>query len=629
MRRLIFLLSPFFAIAAFAQKNQWTWVKGDNAIDQHGIYGTAGVADPSNKPGSRMGSATWKDASGNFWLFGGLGFGQSGTEGYLNDLWKYDPMTNQWTWVSGDNTTNQVGTYGTQGSPASSNKPGSREFAVTWSDASGNLWLFGGEGYPLGPPGQLNDLWKYNIASGEWTWVNGDNSASNNGIYGTKTVPNDLNKPGARHSSVSWTDPSGKFWLFGGTGLAADGSTVHFLDDLWRYDPVNDQWTWMSGENQLDINGTYGNENTADPANEPGGRRMAVSWTDVSGNLWLFGGLGYAESGTYGSLNDLWEYDQTLNEWTWISGDKSTNQSGIYGQEGETDPSNKPSARYGGTAWRDARGNFWLFGGIRPGDLNDLWKFEPGINEWTWVSGTALEEPGIYGTQGVTSESNMPGSRGWAAGNWTDAAGRIWLFGGNGFPGSNVVGDLNDLWAFNTGVLALPLNFISFEVEQKNTSVQLNWKTSEEQGVSFFEVQRSVDGRNYTKIGTVAATGNSNAVKSYSFADQQPLSSLSFYRIKEIDLDGRSTLSRVAMINLTKAVTLEIYPNPAKDLINVQLGNINDHTQLSLMDAMGRTLKTIDLHMAGRLSTSIDISNLKTGIYYIRVNEETRKFIKN
>jgi N-acetylneuraminic acid mutarotase len=629
MRRFLPLLLLFFIVTAHAQKNQWTWVKGDNAVDQYGVYGIQGTASTTNKPGSRMGSATWRDASGNFWLFGGLGFAQSGNEGYLNDLWKYDPMINQWTWVAGDNTVNQMGVYGTEGTAASTNKPGGREFAVTWSDASGNLWLFSGEGYPFGPPGQLNDLWKYNIASGQWTWVNGDNSASNNGVYGVKTVPNDANKPGARHSSVSWTDPSGNFWLFGGTGLARTGSSVHFLDDLWKYDPVNDQWTWMSGENDLDFNGTYGNENIPDPSNEPGGRRMAVSWTDVSGNLWLFGGLGFAESGTYGSLNDLWKYDTGLNEWTWVSGDKATGQNGIYGTEGEPNPDNKPSARYGATGWRDARGNFWLFGGIKPGDLNDLWKYDPVSAEWTWESGTSLEQPGNYGTQGVTDASNMPGSRGWAAGAWMDVAGRLWLLGGNGFPGSNVVGDLNDLWAFNTGVLALPLDFVSFDAQQKNNSVQLNWKTSEERSVSFFEVQRSADGRNFTKIGTVAASTASASIKSYIFVDQQPFSQLNFYRIKEVDLDGKYLLSRIAIIDPRKVSTVEIYPNPAKDLINVEVGKINEHTQITLLDATGRTLKTIDLPSSGRLNTAIDISMLKSGIYYLRINGETRKFLKN
>ena len=67
--------------------------------------------------------------------------------GHLNDLWRYDPETNQWTWVSGSNTRNQVGVYGTKGVPDAANVPGARSDSISWTDSTGNLWLFGGDGY--------------------------------------------------------------------------------------------------------------------------------------------------------------------------------------------------------------------------------------------------------------------------------------------------------------------------------------------------------------------------------------------------------------------------------------------------------------------------------------------------
>jgi hypothetical protein len=62
----------------------------------------------------------------------------------LNDLWKYS--AGEWTWMGGANVGNQPGTYGTKGTPAPDNVPGARTAAVTWTDATGNLWLFGGGG---------------------------------------------------------------------------------------------------------------------------------------------------------------------------------------------------------------------------------------------------------------------------------------------------------------------------------------------------------------------------------------------------------------------------------------------------------------------------------------------------
>jgi hypothetical protein len=116
-------------------------------------------------PGARYGYATWTDASGNLWLFGGVGYDSMGTPGSLNDLWEYFPETGMWTWVGGSNTVNATGVYGTLGVAAAPNIPGARDNMVSWTDVGGNVWLFGGEGLnstgadPNAP--EWNDLWKY------------------------------------------------------------------------------------------------------------------------------------------------------------------------------------------------------------------------------------------------------------------------------------------------------------------------------------------------------------------------------------------------------------------------------------------------------------------------------------
>jgi N-acetylneuraminic acid mutarotase len=127
--------------------NMWTWVSGDNVPNQTGIYGTKGTADPGNKPGSRGSAISWVDAVGNLLLMGGTGYSSSTSQGYLNDLWKYNPTTNQWTWISGDNAVNQSGIYGIKGVIDANNKPGGRSGAVSWIDVTSNLWLMGGYGY--------------------------------------------------------------------------------------------------------------------------------------------------------------------------------------------------------------------------------------------------------------------------------------------------------------------------------------------------------------------------------------------------------------------------------------------------------------------------------------------------
>ncbi len=150
-----------------------------------GVYGTLGVASAANVPSGRGdfdNSASWTDSSGNLWLFGG---------GSLNDLWEFNPTTKEWTWVSGSSTGNAVGVYGTLGVAAPSNVPGGRANAVSWTDSSGNLWLFGGGG-------QFNDLWKFSPTTKEWTWVSGSDTGNASGIYGTLGAASANNVPGGR-----------------------------------------------------------------------------------------------------------------------------------------------------------------------------------------------------------------------------------------------------------------------------------------------------------------------------------------------------------------------------------------------------------------------------------------------
>jgi N-acetylneuraminic acid mutarotase len=94
-------------------------------------------------------------------MFGADGNGAT-KSGLLNDWWKYNASTNQWTWVSGSNEPGATSVYGSLGVFASSNQPGSRKDVIGWSDATGNLWMFGGYGPDVsGNSGYLNDLWKF------------------------------------------------------------------------------------------------------------------------------------------------------------------------------------------------------------------------------------------------------------------------------------------------------------------------------------------------------------------------------------------------------------------------------------------------------------------------------------
>ena len=516
---LFVFLNAFAGIASTAgaqttAPNEWTWMGGSKTETTlngpPGVYGTLGTPAASNIPGARDSAAIWTDRSGNFWLFGGLGADANGNSGALNDLWKFQPSTQEWTWMGGSSTLpascagstsipcGQPGVYGTLGSASAANIPGGRTAASYWTDSQGNFWLFAGYGFDADQNlGELNDLWKFNTATKEWTWMGGSSNVGSQGglpgVYGTLGSPSATNIPGSRDSATIWIDKTGYLWMYGGEGLDGQGNYGQ-LDDLWELDPATQEWTWMGGSSTLPAACTtdasngglcgwpalYGTLGVSATGISPGSRVAAAGWTDSVGNLWLFGGLGSVFGENTNVISeidqyDLWEFKPSTQQWAWMSGNSTSlcsesssedtcGQDGVYGTQGTPAIANIPPSRSNATTWTDTAGNFWLFGGARSAttnssgsDLcNDLWVFEPDANEWTWMNGfgaqllgySCVSTPGTYGALGIPAAANTPSGRIGAA-SWTDSSGNLWLFGGYGWDGDNFsMSDLNDFWIF-------------------------------------------------------------------------------------------------------------------------------------------------------------------------------------
>jgi N-acetylneuraminic acid mutarotase len=454
--------------------SEWTWIGGYKigtvpAITtvSYGVYGTLGTAAASNWPGARDSQMTWTDSSGKFWMFGGFGIDAMGRSGELNDMWSYDPTTQQWTWEAGSTAFDLGGAYVNEGTADPGAHPGGRHSGVTWVDGSGNFWLFGGVGFDGASSYQsLNDLWMYNPTSNLWTYENGPTTGGGAGVYGAEGTAANTNLPGSRAAASSWIDSTGRLWMFGGIFINTSTSGLSYYNDMWVYDPVLLQWTWMSGTNQFDQIGVSPTLGAAAVSNVPGGRFSAAAWQDSSGRFWLFGGGGYDlfTGGTNNAnvLADLWEFDPIALTWTLAGGSPTGGSMGTYGTQGTPAPGNLPGARGGAIVWSDGTGQIWLFGGKGYGVtmstggnaiLNDLWNYNPTTQQWTWVNGGQTSNnaaSAVYGTMGVGATTNVPGAR-QAGSGWLDSKGHLWTFGGNGYDGSGPpgnIGDLNDLWKF-------------------------------------------------------------------------------------------------------------------------------------------------------------------------------------
>ena len=497
------------------EHNDWAWdswyLPSTTAANNYAAVTTPlqppNVPFPPNlsTPGGRDFAATWTDKVGRKWLFGGLGFPYPSplgkvAPGFLNDLWVNDPSVGGWVpanlpiFVNGQNIPAvfqvRVGPLEAEDVPSGS-APGSRWGSSSWTDkATGNLYLFGGQG--IGSAGTLlNDVWKCTpgasvdangagTSSCPWTFVGGSTAGGTSGVYGTQGAPGGV--PGGRWAAATTTDASGNFWLFGGQGVDSAGNTG-LLNDLWEYNPGANQWTWIgpSTSNVGNQNGNYGTQGTGSGTTAPGGRQAAVLWADTTGNIWLFGGFGLDSAGTGNAgpppagaiLNDLWEFNISTKQWTWVSGNNLANQTGNYGAEATSNLStgaatNVPGSRWGAVGWSDANSNLWFFGGwgygtttTNPtGFLDDIWEYQHSSGQWIWWKGISnANQNTVFATQsipfalGAFYVNNVVGGRRGAA-MWPpaplDPFGFVTVFGGEGYDASqgSPPGYLNDSWTY-------------------------------------------------------------------------------------------------------------------------------------------------------------------------------------
>ncbi len=272
--------------------------------------------------------------------------------------------------------------------------------------------------------------------------------------------------------------------LFNYTGIAS-GNVSNVIVDCQHND-----WNWITwyvgktngANNYAAVTTPLFPKNVPPPPNlnTPGGRDFASTWTDTQGRRWLFGGNGFPYPSPLGAqlpgfLNDLWVFDEGAGGWVpanlptmlpplatqWI-----VDPTQLEATNAGTGAA--PGSRWGSSSWTGSGGDLFLFGGqgfgstfLDPVLLNDVWRCTPAAATvdsngagtascpWVLASGsTAGNTPGIYPAS--VGGAGTPGGR-WAAATATDAAGNVWLFGGQGLDKSGATGLLNDLWMYNIG----------------------------------------------------------------------------------------------------------------------------------------------------------------------------------
>jgi hypothetical protein len=200
------------------------------------------------------------------------------------------------------------------------------------------------------------------------------------------------------------------------------------------------------------------------------------------------------------------------------------------------------------------------------------------------------------------------------------------FFGYSATDNSNNISNPALVTIMTGGFMMLPVKIASFDVTKQNTTAIVTWTTAMEENINYFEVERSIDGVNFFKIGKVNATGNEFSATNYQYIDKQPNNGLNYYRIKSVQFNNTEINSVVRVLNFdaVSSNTVNVYPNPFSALLNIN----SDETieQIEVTDLTGKVIfKQVDVNQN---SVQLNTAEFDSGIYYLLINDKAHKIIK-
>jgi Secretion system C-terminal sorting domain len=179
----------------------------------------------------------------------------------------------------------------------------------------------------------------------------------------------------------------------------------------------------------------------------------------------------------------------------------------------------------------------------------------------------------------------------------------------------------------------LSVELTHFTAKAQATNNFLSWSTATERNNASFNIQRSANGADFTTIGAVKGNGTKSTISDYVFTDNVPLNGINYYRLQQLDVDGKATLSKnVAVVNgSNKTGLLKLYPSVSDAVLTVETITEGAAT-MTVTDLTGRVVLTKTINATGFAATTLDISNLSNGLYLLSfesaATRSTQKFIK-
>ena len=165
---------------------------------------------------------------------------------------------------------------------------------------------------------------------------------------------------------------------------------------------------------------------------------------------------------------------------------------------------------------------------------------------------------------------------------------------GGGMSAQNVT--IDDVIITGSGVgCDLPIELTSFSGKHINNGIQLHWRSASEKNNDYMEVQRSKDGKAFDKLGTVRGAGNSAQVRDYTFTDEHPMPGVNYYRLKQVDFDGKEAYHKVIAVLFKnkddKNQGITLFPTVVSEQLNFALNQEADtHGEIKISDMNGRIM---------------------------------------
>ena len=182
-----------------------------------------------------------------------------------------------------------------------------------------------------------------------------------------------------------------------------------------------------------------------------------------------------------------------------------------------------------------------------------------------------------------------------------------------------------------TGAILLPVELADFSGKaQSNNTVLLTWNTASEYNNDCFNIMRSSDAVDWEIIGSVKGNGNSNQLISYQFIDEHYVGNLNYYRLKQVDFDGKINYSKTIPVRFGIPVeetngNIKIYPNPTSGEIFIKVEKESNEIEMQVYNPFGQNISNIKLD---KKEQSIRLNNYTVGMYIFIVGDKLFRIYK-